>query len=100
MRCAVADFQNTHRGRPVWGSNRMAAESLRQYDLQTGKVRRTAQIEGKHVFNHLALASSGAVYVTDTTGGAVYQLDSQTSALRKVASDHIFTAANGIAMSP
>ena len=85
----------------LWAtSNRANQASLRQYDLQTGKLRRTTHIEGKHVFNDLALASSGAVFVTDTTGNAVYELDTQTSALRRIASDHTFTAANGIAISP
>ncbi len=85
----------------LWATSNTDNEaSLRQYDIQTGKLIRTARIAGKHVFNDIALSSTGVVYVADTAAGAVYKIDSQTTKLQQVAPDHTFTAANGIAISP
>jgi hypothetical protein len=84
----------------VWATdNTPSAASLRCYDLETGKLQRTASIEGKHVFNDLAISSTGTVYVTDTVEGSVYQLPSGTTTLQRMAPQHRFTAANGIAIS-
>jgi hypothetical protein len=84
----------------IWAAyNTPEVASLRCYDLETGKVLRTASIQGKHVFNDLAISSTGAVYVTDTAEGSVYQLPSGTTALQRMAPPHTFTAANGIAIS-
>lgn len=80
--------------------NTTGGASLRRYDLNTGKVRRTASIKGKHVFNDLAVSSTGTVHVSDTAEGSVYQLTSGTTALERVAPQHTFTAANAIAISP
>lgn len=86
---------------PLWATSNTDNEaSLRQYEIRTGKLIRSAGISGKHVFNDLALSSTGVVYVTDTTEGAVYELDTQGVALQKVAPAQTFTAANGIAISP
>jgi sugar lactone lactonase YvrE len=57
-------------------------------------------LEGKHVFNDLALSTTGVVYVSDTSEGSIYQLNTQSNTLRRVAPEHTFTAANGIAISP
>ncbi len=90
---------NSARG-TVWAANNTpSAASLRSYDLETGKLRRTASIAGKHVFNDLAISSNGTVYVSDTAEGSVYQLPWATAALQRVAPQHTFTAANGIAIS-
>lgn len=75
------------------------AASLRCYDLETGKLRRTASIKGKHVFNDLAISSTGFVYIADTVEGSVYQLSSETNTLQRIAPQHTFTAANGVAIS-
>lgn len=84
----------------VWAAtNTRTGAGLRAYDLETGKLKRTAQLEGKHVFNDLVISSSGVVYVTDTAGGSVYQLDLQDAVLRRIAPAHMFTGANGIALS-
>jgi hypothetical protein len=84
----------------AWATNnRPGAASLRCYDLETGKPRLTVSIEGKHVFNDLAISSTGGVYVSDTAEGSVYQLSSGTSTLQRMAPQHTFTAANGIAIS-
>lgn len=56
-------------------------------------------VHGKHVFNDLVISSTNAVYVTDTAEGSVNQLIPGTTALRRVAPQHTFAAANGIAIS-
>jgi hypothetical protein len=84
----------------VWATyNGPDGASLRCYDLESGKLLRAASLHGKHVFNDLALSSTSAVYVTDTAEGSVYQLSPGTSALQRIAPQHTFTAANGIAIS-
>lgn len=84
----------------VWATNNTAsAASLRCYDLETGKLQRTAAIAGRHVFNDLTISSTGTVYVTDTAEGSVYKLPSGMSTLEQMAPQHAFTAANGIAIS-
>jgi hypothetical protein len=97
----VLGLKIDERSRTLWAtSNTEKGASLRQYDIESGKLIRTASVEGKHVFNDVALSSAGIVYVSDTRAGSVYQLDTQTGALREIAPEHTFTAANGIAISP
>lgn len=61
--------------RMLWvTANTAQSASLRAYDLATGHVTTVAELPGRHVFNDLAVASNGDVYVTDTPGAAVYQL--------------------------
>jgi hypothetical protein len=56
-------------------------------------------IEGAgHVFNDLAFAKEGDVYVTDTQAGVVWHLAPGASRLTQLA--HPFDNANGIALSP
>ncbi len=84
----------------VWAAtNTQTGSSVREYNIKTGQVKRTAQLDGKHVFNDLALSSTGVVYVTDTSEGSVYRLKRKDSVLRRIAPEHRFTAANGIAIS-
>jgi len=84
----------------VWVTyNAQGAAALRRYDLETGKLLKAASIQGKHVFNDLAIAPAGAIYVTDTAEGSVYQLFPGTTAFKRIAPEHPFTAANGIAIS-
>jgi hypothetical protein len=67
----------------VWATyNTPEVASVRCYDLETGKLRRTASIKGKHVFNDLAISSTGDVYVTDTAEGSVYELPSEATTLK------------------
>jgi hypothetical protein len=84
----------------VWATdNATSAASLRCYDLETGKLQRSVSIQGKHVFNDLTISSTGTVYVSDTAEGSVYQVPSGTTTLQRIAPQHKFTAANGIAIS-
>ncbi len=85
----------------IWATNNTpSGASLRQYDMKTGKLKQTAGVRGKHVLNDLALSSAGVVYVTDTSEGSVYELANESGTFRKIAPEHTFTAANGIAISP
>lgn len=87
--------------RNLWAThNAPNGASLIRHDIETGKLEQTARLDGKHVFNDLALSSAGFVYVTDTSEGSVYQLNIRTNTLKKMSPQHKFTAANGIAISP
>jgi hypothetical protein len=98
---SVLGLKLDNRSATLWAtSNAANGASLGQYDIQTGNLMRSARLEGNHVFNDLAVASTGTVYVTDTAQGAVYELDTQVDTLRKIIPNHTFTAANGIALSP
>lgn len=58
--------------------------ALLQYDLRTGalRARYVAPDSGAHVLGDLALGSSGAVYVSDGLGAAVYALEPGRDTLR------------------
>jgi streptogramin lyase len=85
----------------IWATtNTLSGASLRRYNIKTGSLEQTARLEGKHVFNDLALSTTGVVYVTDTSEGSIYKLNTQSNTLTRVAPEHTFTAANGIAISP
>jgi sugar lactone lactonase YvrE len=97
----VLGLKVDHAADAVWATNNTnGSANLRCYDLANGKLRRTASIQGKHVFNDLTISSNGVVYVTDTAEGSVYRLPLGTSKPQRIAPRHTFTAANGIAMSP
>jgi hypothetical protein len=84
----------------VWSTyNAPEGAALRCYDLESGALLRSAEIQGKHVFNDLVISSDDVVYVTDTAEGSVYRLSPGTIALQRIARQHAFTAANGIAIS-
>lgn len=84
----------------VWATdNNASAASLHCYDLESANLRRSASLTGKHVFNDLTVSSAGTVYLTDTAEGSVYRLPSGTTTLQRMAPQHTFTAANGIAIS-
>lgn len=84
----------------IWATtNSPTGANLRRYNLKSGELERTVWLEGKHIFNDLALSVSGVVYVSDTSEGSVYRLDVQGGKLQRLAREHPFTAANGIALS-
>lgn len=88
------------RAHVIWATDNMPeAASVRCYDLRTGGLLRTASIAGKHIFNDLVISPLSTLYITDTAEGSVYQLSPGTTTLQKIAPQHTFTAANGIAIS-
>lgn len=86
--------------RTLWAtSNTEDGATLRQYSLVSGELIGNYPLSGAHLFNDVAVSSSGEVFVTDTKEGAVYKLSGEASGLERLAAQHVFTAANGIALS-
>ena len=73
-------------------------------DLRTGHVLRTyvpSDSEGDHLFNDLAIARNGDVFITDTDQGSVYRVRLRADTLELFLSPNIerFSDANGITLS-
>jgi hypothetical protein len=81
--------------RTLWA----ASGGLLHYDIVSGKLIRKFTLPGAHLFNDLALSSTGDVYVTDTRPGTVYPLTHSADALEVLEKAGRFPAANGIALS-
>jgi SMP-30/Gluconolactonase/LRE-like region len=83
------------------GGNATRASSLIRFDLATGRALQKVASPpgGKHLFNDLAVAKDGGIFLTDSEEGAVYRLRAGEDRLE------IFQAAgrlfypNGIALS-
>jgi DNA-binding beta-propeller fold protein YncE len=87
--------------RTLWAtSNEETGASIRYYSLASGQLIRSYPLSGAHLFNDLVVSSSGQVFITDTKEGAVYKLSSEHGSLERLAPTHLFTAANGVALSP
>ena len=80
-------------------SNTDNGASLRRYRLASGELIGDCPLPGPHLFNDLAVSAGGDVFVTDTKGGAVYKLAARSRKFERLAPEHEFTAANGIALS-
>ncbi len=87
-------------GRGLWLLNNADKESaLMNYDLASARVIRKHAVAGSgHLFNDLAIATSGDVYLTDTRAGAVWRLANGSDDLTRFPGR--FESANGIALSP
>jgi hypothetical protein len=71
------------------------------YDLGNGQVaRRYSLSTGKHLFNDLALAADGRVFLTDSEAGAVWRIDPGKDALAPLVPPRGLNYPNGIALSP
>jgi hypothetical protein len=87
--------------RTLWTtSNTENGASLRHYSVASGELIRSYPLTGAHLFNDVAVSASGEVFVTDTKEGAVYKISGKARGLERIAAKHVFTAANGIALSP
>jgi hypothetical protein len=85
----------------LWAtSNTDSGASLRHYNLASGELIQSYPLSGAHLFNDLVVSSRGEVFVTDTKEGTVYKLSDENGRLQRLAPSHVFTAANGIALSP
>ena len=72
------------------------------YDLKTGKLLKkytTRPGTGRHLFNDLALAADGTIYVTDSEGGAVYRLRPGADTLDQPFAGLSLIYPNGLALS-
>ncbi len=97
----VLGLKIDHRSRTLWTtSNKDTGASLRQYSLTSGQLISGYPLSGGHLFNDLVVSSTGEVFVTDTRARSVYRLSNGNSRLEPLAPSHVFTAANGIALSP
>lgn len=87
-------------GGGLWLLNNADKESaLINYDLASTRVIRKYAVAGSgHLFNDLAIATSGDVYLTDTRAGAVWHLANGSDDLARFPGR--FESANGIALSP
>ena len=86
--------------RTLWTtSNLDGGASLFHYSLASGELIQRYPLLGAHLFNDLVVSSSGEVFVTDTKEGAVYRLTRENARLQRLLPNHVFTAANGIALS-
>jgi hypothetical protein len=97
----VLGLKIDQRSRTLWTtSNKETGASLRQYSLTSGQLRGSYPLSGGHLFNDLVVSSTGEVFVTDARARSVYRLSNGKSRLEPLAPSHVFTAANGIALSP
>jgi len=78
-------------------SNSDKESALMHFELASGRLVRRYAVSGPHNFNDLAFARSGAVYVTDTRMGAVWELKHDGAELTRISGE--FGHANGIAVS-
>lgn len=62
-------------------------------------IARTAQLAGVQSVNDLALAPDGAIYVTDSLGGALFRLRPEAGSFERVTTAGQMTYPNGVAIS-
>jgi sugar lactone lactonase YvrE len=80
-------------------SNRDKESALINYDLASARMIRKYAVGGPgHMFNDLAIATSGDVYLTDTRAAAVWLLANGSADLTRFPGR--FESANGITLSP
>jgi hypothetical protein len=86
------------RGRGLWLlSNSDRESSLIHYDLASNRFARSYSVGAGHMFNDLAIAPSGDIYLSDTRAAAVWWLPKGGVKLEKLAGT--FEFANGITLS-
>jgi sugar lactone lactonase YvrE len=81
----------------------VGTSGLHAYRLDTGQRVRECNIDERptlHGFNDMALARSGAVYVTDSTTNAVYKLAERGCKFERIMHDDAVSFPNGIALGP
>ena len=84
----------------LWLLNNADTESaLIHYDLASARLVRKYTVTGSgHIFNDLAIATTGDLYLTETRAGAVGTLANGTAVLTRFPGQ--FEFANGITLSP
>jgi hypothetical protein len=83
------------------GGNATRASTLFRFDLTTGKTLRKLPSApgGKHLFNDIAVAKDGGLYLTDSEEGAVYRLRAGGDRLEVFLPGGELFYPNGIALS-
>jgi streptogramin lyase len=69
------------------------------FDIRTKKVQQQYSIEdtARHLFNDLTLDTSEKIYITDTYGASVYEVDPSTQKIHLFIQDSLIAFPNGIA---
>jgi streptogramin lyase len=69
------------------------------FDIRTQKVQQQYSIEdtAKHLFNDLTLNANGKIYITDTYGASVYEVDPSNQKMNVFIQDSLIAFPNGIA---
>ncbi len=77
----------TAEGDPAEGENTSRRSYLFRFDLETGKTLQKipSPAGGRHLFNDLAIARSGDLYLTDSEEGTFYRLRPGTESLERLA---------------
>jgi len=84
----------------VWAANNTEEESgLFHFAVPSGKLLRKYTVGKGHVFNDLAIAAQGDIFVTDTRAGTVYWVSHTANRLEPLRADLREVNANGIALS-
>ena len=83
------------------GGNKTRASTLFRFDLATGRTlqKRESPPGGTHLFNDIAIAKDGGLYLTDSEEGAVYRLRAGAEKLEVFQPGGRFFYPNGIALS-
>lgn len=76
------------------------AAALVEIDLESGAIRRSVALTGggppPHLLGDVALGADGAVFVSDTLGGAIWRLSNDGAALERVAQGGELLAPQGL----
>lgn len=91
----------TSEGDPAQGENTSRRSFLFRFDLETGKTLQKIPSPpgGRHLFNDLAIARSGDLYLTDSEEGTFYRLPAGTELLERLVPADTLVYPNGIALS-
>ena len=83
------------------GGNTTRVSTLFRFDVASGKTLQkiASPAGGKHLFNDIAIAKDGGLYVTDSEEGAVYRLRAGQETLEVFQPGGRFFYPNGIALS-
>jgi sugar lactone lactonase YvrE len=81
----------------------VARTGIFAFDTHSGKLIRKAfypEDSVKHLFNDLAIADDGTIFITDTFDGSVYQWGANQDGPRRLNLPHPLPGLNGIVISP
>ena len=69
------------------------------FDIRTQKLQQQYSIEdtARHLFNDLTLGENGKIYITDTYGGSIYEIDPSNQKMQVFIHDTLIAFPNGIA---
>jgi hypothetical protein len=91
----------TSEGDPAEGESASRRSFLFRFDLESGKTLQkiSSPPGGRHLFNDLAIARNGDVFLTDSEEGSFYRLPAGTESLDRLVPADTLVYPNGIALS-